>query len=57
MLTAGTDGAAKITNPLRELNEKEEKMVKEGVKQLGDDIKLGSELGKGFGTELQEISL
>ncbi len=31
-------------------------MVKEGVKQLGDDIKLGSELGKAFGTDLQEVS-
>lgn len=43
-------GAARVTNPLKGLSEKEEEMVKEGVKRLAEDIKLGSEWGKDLGT-------
>lgn len=47
------DGAARISNSLRTLSENENRLVVEGTKHLRDDIKLGSELGKAFGTDRQ----
>ena len=48
------NGAARIVNPLKGLDQKEGGLVKEGVKQLSEDIKLGSDLGKKFGTDIQD---
>ena len=47
------DGAARISKSLRKLSENENRLVVEGTKHLRDDIKLGSELGKAFGTGRQ----
>ena len=38
-------GAAKIVDPLPTLNEKEKEMTKKAVRQLLEDVKLGTEFG------------
>lgn len=43
------DGACKVINPLKELSEKEGRMLEECVKQLKIDIDLGEGLWKRFG--------
>lgn len=45
------NGAGRIDNPLNNLSELEARMVLTGVKQLKEDVKLGSEMGKAFGSE------
>ena len=48
------NGASKIFNPLDRLSDKEHKMVEDGIKHLAADMRLGSDLGKAFGNELQD---
>lgn len=43
------DGACKVINPLKELSEKEGRMLEECVQQLKIDIDLGEGLWKRFG--------
>ena len=39
------DGAVKVVDPLPTLNVKEKEMMEKAVKQLLEDVKLGSEFG------------
>lgn len=49
-LTHGkTGGACRVLNPLKELSDKEERMLEECVKYLKVDIELGEGLWKRFG--------
>ena len=41
---------------MQELSKKEEKTVEKGVKQLMKDVKLGSELGKAYMSDLPGFS-
>lgn len=43
-----------LSKPLKGLSEKEEEMVEKGIKQLRENIKLGSEKGKALGVDLGE---
>lgn len=47
------NGVCKIFNPLHRLSEKEHKMLQDGIKHLAADMRLGSDLGKAFGNDLQ----